>query len=205
MLMKKDLVLLVADKDAHFALKGVLQRPRAIGIPPISFDFRVHTNHDAGVRTTGPEMLAMERQRFSHALLVLDFEGSGAGLGARTLEDELDTRLSATWQNRGKAIVIEPEVDVWMWGTDNAIRDILGWPLDGSIREWLRRKGFQFQANDKPMRPKEALDAVRREANARRSSALYEEIASRISLQSCTDTAFQRLRQQLLTWFPGPA
>lgn len=202
--MKKDLVLLVADKDAHFTLKGVLQRPPALGIRQITFEFRVHMNHDGGVRTTGPEMLAMERQRFSHAALIMDYEGSGMNRCTATqLEAQLDERLSATWHDRGKAIVIEPEVDVWMWGTDNAIRDLVGWPLDSSIREWLRNEGFQFHANNKPVRPKEALDAVRRKANQRRSSALYEQVASKISLRSCTDAAFQRLRQQLVAWFPA--
>ena len=198
----KDLVLLVADKDAHFALKGALERPTALGIRPITFEFRVHVGHDGGVRTTGPEVLAMEHRRFSHALLAMDFEGCGSNRDATTLEAQLDARLFATWQDRAKALVIEPEVDVWMWGSDNAIREVVGWPLDGSIREWLFSEGFQFQSNDKPMSPKDALHAVWRKANQQRSSALYQEIASRISLRKCTDAAFQRLRQQLVVWFP---
>lgn len=198
----KDLVLLVADKNAEFALKGALEQAVRLGIRPITFEIRAHPGRDGGVRKSGPEILAREHRRFSHALLVMDFEGCGADSDASTLEAELDGRLRATWQDHAKAIVIEPEVDVWMWGSDNAIRDVVGWPHDDTIREWLGRNGFEFQANDKPLRPKEGLEAVLKEANQPRSSALYQRIASMISLRRCTDAAFQRLRQQLVDWFP---
>jgi hypothetical protein len=71
----KDLVLLVADKNAQFALKGALQRPEALGIRRIEFEFRVHPGRDGGARKSGPEVLAMERWRFQNGLLVLDYEG----------------------------------------------------------------------------------------------------------------------------------
>lgn len=58
------------------------------------------------------------------------------------------------------AIVIDPEVDVWIWGADNALREVLQWPLEGSIRAWLQSQGFAFGADDKPERPKEALEAM---------------------------------------------
>lgn len=198
----KDLVLLVADKNAEYALKGALERTHRFGIRPITFEFRRHPGQDGGVRESGPEVLAREHRRFSQALLVMDFDGCGANSDAPTLEAELDRRLQRTWQDRAKAIVIEPEVDVWMWGSDNAIREIVGWPHDDMIRSWLGRKGFEFQANNKPLLPKESLEAVLKEAKQPRSSALYQQIASKISLRNCTDTAFQRLRHQLINWFP---
>ncbi len=198
----KDLVLLVADKNAQFALKGALERPAALGIRPVTFDFIVHPEHDGGVRKTGPDIVGLARQRFSHALLVMDFEGSGSADEALVLESRLDSRLQTAWQDRAKAIVIEPEVDAWMWGSDNAIREIVGWPHDDTIRNWLGQTGFGFQANDKPLRPKESMEAVLKESNQPRSSALYQQIASKISLRKCTDAAFQRLRQQLINWFP---
>lgn len=198
----KDLVLLVADKNAEYALKGALERTHRLGIRHITFETRAHPGRDGGVRKSGPEVLSQEHRRFSHALVVMDFEGCGADSDASTLEAELDGRLRTVWQDRAKAIVIEPEVDVWMWGSDNAIREIVGWPHDDTIRNWLGRTGFEFQANDKPLRPKESLEAVLKEANQPRSSALYQQIASKISLRNCTDAAFQRLRQQLIRWFP---
>ena len=111
----------------------------------------------------------------------------------------------AAWAKHGKAIVIEPEVDVWLWGSDNKLREILNWPLPGSIRDWLRGQGFQFTNDGKPLRPKEALDAMRAVHKQPRSSAMYEKVTRQISLKRCGDAAFVRLRMQLKAWFEKPA
>lgn len=202
----KDLVLLVADKNTHFALKGALGRPEALGIRPIEFEFRVHPGRDGGTRRSGPEMLALECRRFRHGLLVLDLEGSGTNLpSAKELEAELDRRLSDHWKGVAKSIVIEPEVDVWMWGADNSVESALEWPAGKGVRQWLREQGFAFGPNEKPVRPKEALEAVLRLTGMPRSSALYQTIAEKISLRRCADESFGRLRDQLIEWFPKRA
>lgn len=199
----KDLVLLVADKNMQFALKGILGRPEALGIRMIDFEFRTHMGRDGGARTSGPETLALERGRFSHALLMFDLEGSGADTDdAITLETELDGRIGHHWGEHGKTIVIAPELDVWVWGADNALREVLDWPLDGWIRDWLKAKDFAFDPSGKPLRPKEALEALVPVHKQPRSSALYQQIAAKISLERCQDAAFVRLRNQLQAWFP---
>jgi hypothetical protein len=199
----KDLVLLVADKNIHFALKGALGRPEALEIRPIEIEFRVHPGRDGGTRRSGPEVLALERSRFKHGLLVLDFEGSGTdSADAKALEAQLDARLSTQWKDAAKAIVIEPELDVWVWGADNAVEAAIGWPAGQGIREWLRERGFAFEGNGKPVRPKEALETALRVPDLPRSSALYQTIAEEISVRRCSDEAFIRLRKQLVEWFP---
>lgn len=199
----KDLVIVVADKNAHFALKGALQRPEALHIRPIEYEFRLHPGRDGGARTSGPETLVLERSRFSHGLLMFDLEGSGAeATDPLVLEQELDSRISQYWGQQGKAIVIAPEVDAWVWGADNVLKEVLDWPLPGSIRDWLGGREFAFCANGKPLRPKEALEALVPIHKQPRSSALYEQITSRVSLARCQDAAFVRLRDRLRTWFP---
>ena len=134
----------------------------------------------------------------------MDYEGSGTNQSnAIALETELDNRLDEKWKSKAKAIVIEPEVDVWMWGADNAIENLVGWtaPAGMSIRNWLRSRGFLIDANEKPIRPKEALEQALQVLGMPRSSALYEEIAKKISLRRCKDAAFNRLRNQLTSWF----
>ena len=89
-----------------------------------------------------------------------------------------------------------------MWGNDAALRNIINWTSPLSIREWLNSKRFDFGDDSKPERPKEALEAVLREVKQPRSSSLYQKIAQTISLKRCSDRAFQRLRHQLIDWFP---
>lgn len=200
----QDLVILVADKNMQYALQGALSRPQALGVRPFTFEFRSHMGRDGGVRTTGADVLAREATRFRHALMLLDFEGCGQEDDAPLLvEAQLDQRLQNVWDTNAKAVVISPEVDIWLWGNDAVLRDVLNWPLEGSIREWLRGKGFEFNADEKPLRPKEALDVMRPIHKQARSSAMYEKVTKRISLQNCTDDAFIRLRTQLQAWFPA--
>lgn len=202
----RDLVVLPADKNAAFALQGLLTRHDAIGIRRLEFQvLKPHPGRDGGVRKSGPELLALQRAQAEHALLVLDFEGCGREAeGASAVEDELDARLGRHWGHRAKAIVIEPEVDVWAWGADSVLRDAIEWPSNqGPIRDWLRANGFEVDdLHGKPRRPKEALEAALRQSAQPRSSSLYGKLAERLSLQRCRDAAFLRLRHQLQLWFP---
>jgi len=199
----QDLVVLVADKNMQFALRGALGRPQALGTRPLTWDIRPHMGRDGGVRTSGADMLACDAGRFSHALMLLDFQGCGHEERETplSLEGKLDEQLQRVWGSRAKCIVIAPEVDIWLWGSDRVLHEALQWSTEESIRDWLRHRGFEFDAAGKPLQPKEAIEAVCRRQKRPRSSAIYESITGRVSLQHCTDQAFQRLRAQLLAWF----
>mgnify|MGYP000871502458 CR=1 FL=1 len=203
---KQDLAIVVADKNMDFALRGILSRPKALGIRGIRHRTIPHSGRDGGVRTSGPALLAVQERDFEHGLLLLDFEGSGSILNdAVALEAELDKALVSTWGDRAKAIVIEPELDSWVWGSDNLLRDVLEWKESETIRDWLRSRNFQFSEHGKPERPKEALDQLMRHVHQPRSSSLYQEITHRISLTRCVDPAFRRLKDTLARWFPEVA
>jgi hypothetical protein len=199
-------VLLVPDKNTQFVLRGVLQRFQALGIRPIEFEFRTHPGRDGGVRSTGAGILAGEHRRFNHALMLIDHEGSGAEKrSAIDLEDRLDGQLGIVWGSRAKAIVIDPEVDVWVWGAENIMRNLLDWQAAENVRDWLKAHGHSFDSAGKPKRPKEAMELLVKFRQQPRSSALYEKLASRISLHRCSDAAYLRMRAKLREWFPTEA
>ena len=82
--------------------------------------------------------IALLRYDFSYGILMLDWAGSGTkATSVESLELELDSRLSLSWGDRAKAIVIDPELDAWVWGSDNALTNILDWSQDIGIRAWL--------------------------------------------------------------------
>ena len=198
----RDLLVLVPDKNTEYVVKGALRRTEALGIRPIDFQIVVDPGRDGGVRRRGVQILRVERLRFGHALLIFDHEGSGAeGTPAHALEDQMDLLLSASWNDQAKSIVIEPEVDVWLWGAESHIRHVVAWPSPPGVREWLQGRGFLFTATGKPVRPKEATEAVFRQRQVPRSSAAYESIARRVSLKRCEDAAFLRLKDTLQRWF----
>jgi hypothetical protein len=197
-----DLVVLVADKNMEYALRAGLERHEALGIRPISFHVVQHAERDSGVRTTGAQLVGLERRNFTHALVILDHEGSGADVLPEVLEEQLDRQLTAQWGSQAKAIVIHPELEAWIWGSDNALKQLLNWPYETGIRDWLEERDYEISADWKPKRPKEALESVLQACRIPRSSAIYRKIAERISISRCTDPAVGRLRAQLSRWFP---
>lgn len=198
-----DLFVLAADKNMEYALRGALARNQSIGIRPIDFNIIVHAGRDGGVRTTGSDILALEKDNYEACMLIFDFEGSGSSeVSAIDLETKLDVKLRERIGEKSKAIVVDPECDIWMWGSDNLLAEIFEWPLDIRIRPWLCSRGFEFDENNKPMRPKEALEELVTVHRKPRSSALYQRVTSRVSLRRCVDPAYLRLRETLQTWFP---
>ena len=195
-----DLGLVVADKNMDFALRGILARNESLEIRPITFQTVPLPGRDGGVRTGGPEALARDRGKVAHGIIMLDWEGSGADIDPLALEAELDNRLSETWGDRGKAIVIEPELDIWIWGSNNAMKQVLECQIP-DLRAWLAGRGHRFDPNHKPNRPKEAIEDLLSELQVPRSSSLYQEITSKISLGRCVDPAFVRLKTTLQRWF----
>jgi hypothetical protein len=200
----RDLIILVADKNMEFSVKGALRRHKSLGTRQLDFHILTHPNRDGGVRTTGSQLLSLERKQFRHGLLLLDIEGSGASDSALDLEFKLDGHLRADWHGDAKAIVIEPELEAWIWGSDNAMENVLEWKEPVHLREWLssRSPAASFDKNQKPVRPKEAFEQVLHFLRKPRSSSQYEALTSKISLASCKDPAFIRLRDTLQRWFP---
>lgn len=186
----------------EFTLDAALSREAALGICQITKEiYPLHS--DGTTRVAGPDLLRMKQRDFKHGLLILDFEGSGTShANALDLEAELDQDLERMWPGGAKAIVIQPELDVWMWGSDNMLQSTLNWPDPQGIRPWVNNRGFSFHSNGKPERPKEAFKEVLMHIREPRSSALYGTIANKISLSKCVDPSFHRLRNQLQTWFP---
>lgn len=202
--MKKDLFVLVADKNMEGAFNGILSRHHSLGISPISYAVQTHSARDSGVRKTGAELLRTQIGLFRHALMVYDFEGAGREeIPAGQLEEEGDKRLRQSgWEDRARTLVIQPELDIWIWIDSPHVTMRLGWRKDyASLRQWLTTHGYKFNRKKKPVQPKEAMEAVLRMNRIPRSSALYKRIAQNAGFTKCTDRAFVKLREILNSWF----
>lgn len=203
MTARRDLVVLVADKDMEHALKGILSQPGRVGMRPILRDILTHPEKDPGCLLRAHDFLRTFVNRYHHALVLFDFEGCGKeNIDRQALEESLERRLAENgWEDRAAAIVIAPELEVWVWGESPKVREVLGWK-DENLRGWLEQEGYTFSPLGKPDRPKEAMEAAIRQKRQPRSSAMFEKIASNVSLNKCVDPAFQRLCGLLREWFP---
>ena len=204
--MKKDLVVLAADKDMEHALKGLFTRPEALDIRSIEADILVHPQHDPACARRGVAFLSNMAERYHHGLLMFDHEGSGREQDpVEELQESLNEDFArSAWSDRAKAIVLSPELEAWIWSDSPHVEDVTGWKRrQPPLRRWLTHQGWLQEDEVKPARPKEAFQAALREARRPRSSSLYQQIAERVSLRQCMDRSFLEFKDVLRNWFPG--
>jgi|APCry4251928276_1046603.scaffolds.fasta_scaffold55141_2 hypothetical protein len=200
-----ELVVLVADKNMELAIRGILGRAQAMGIQELMPVVHVHPERDPGCLLRGHDFLSIFRNQFAHALILLDREGCGQEKSDRvTLEEMIEKRLSESgWGERAAAVVIDPELEMWVWSDSPQVDAVLGWQgKNPDLRSWLKAKNFLQEGQAKPERPKEAMELALRTARKSRSSSLYDQLARQVSLGRCVDPAFNKLKTTLQTWFP---
>ena len=202
--LREDLVVLVADTNMRFGIEGLLERPLALGIAPLEARVFVHPERDPGCYHHAHELLRPLSVDHRYALVLFDREGCGQEAKSRgAIEEEVESRLAkAGWADRAAVIVIDPELESWVWSDSPEVDSVLGWAgREVALRDWLRERGFEFADSGKPLRPKEAMQSAMRHVRKSRSSAIYHRLSSVVSLKRCSDEAFLKLRERLGTWF----
>lgn len=190
----KHLVVLVADHNMEHAVLGLLQRPGDLGISEIQFDIWVHPQRDPGVYRRAHEFLRPFLRQYRYALVLLDKEGCGAeNRETEQVRSEIQGRLEQNgWKGRCQVVVIDPELDIWVWSKDPHVARVLN--ISSHELEELLQHG-------KPSSPKETLESILEAKRIPRSSALYRELASKVTFARCTDQAFRSFWETLQRWF----
>lgn len=200
----KDLYVLVADQDMVEALDGLLANHARLGIRPIDYAIAKHLQRDPGCRTDASQYLRGRIHDYHHALVVFDRNGCGDDSSReeiqRTVERDLETN---GWRDRSRVVVIDPELESWVWNGSNEVPKVLGWPgAYEQIKAWLVDEELWPSSSSKPPDPKKALRAVLRKRRKHVSSRLFGELARSITVRRCQDPAFAALTEILHHWFP---
>ena len=200
----KDLVCVVADKQIKATIEGLLQRPRALGIRDVEAEVLLHPNHDPGCYDRPTDILHGYRQDAEHALIVLDYAWAGVPAeSGPALEALIDEKLrEADMADWAVPLVVEPELETWVFSTSPHVSTVLGWKSPSSIRKTLEEQNLWRAEDSKPADPKAALEYILGRTGKSRSSSLFRRLASRVSTAGCEDRAFLRLKTLLQGWFP---
>jgi hypothetical protein len=204
---RKDLIVLVADKNMEYTVRGVLQRHQALDIHPLDYEIYLHTHRDPGCLLEGHDFLCPFVNQFKHALIMLDHHGCGQEDSSRKdLEQGLEDSLSSSgWGDRAAAIVIDPELENWIWSESPEVEFALGWKgKSPPLRAWLDDEGYLKEKEHKPSPPKDALEKALYHVRKPRSSSIYSQVAKTVSLKRCQDPAFLKLKEKLVQWFAHP-
>ncbi|MGA3190083.1 MAG: hypothetical protein ABSF22_23495 [Bryobacteraceae bacterium] len=205
----KDLFVFTADADAEGLIRSVLQRPKALGIRPITFDVERHVGRDPGMVKDGPEIARMKVQKSEYARLVLIWDHEGSGWHALTPDTavaQIQQRLNGvTWENRSAAIVLVPELEEWIWRCRTSLARHLGL----GARDFERRIADIAVGQNLPVErfvkehPKELFGELFYQK--RRSQPLPEDfsnVAASADLDAwASSKTFNRFRTVLQEWF----
>lgn len=208
----RDCLFLVADKNMEGMLKGFFSRDafhHAMGCGHFDFDLRqdllvAHGQNDPGLYTRANEFLQPYASTHRHAVVIVDAEWDGSP-GENAISLRLNEHLiNAGWlDDSGCAVVITPELENWVWQDSPHVCSALGFEgAYAALRAALETKDLWQPNEAKPDRPKEAVEWVLRQSRKGRSSAIYQQLAMRVTARGCTDQAFHTLRNALLRWFP---
>ena len=200
---ESDLVVLTADKNMKFAIEGLLNRPQALAVRPISAVFYIHPESDPGCLLHADDFLRPFIKRFAHAIVMFDLEGCGKEKRTRhELEQQVVSALSRSgWEDRAAATVIDPELENWVFSDSPEVDRVLGWRGNNpSLRTWLENQDYLAAGQIKPARPKEAMEAALRHVRMPRSSSIYGHLAQNVGFGRCTDNAFQKLKALLVVY-----
>lgn len=212
------LITLVADSNIASLFEGFLPRVNKsyADIAPLPLTKPiVHVGRDPGVvNYASVAARPFSRQPDNNLLVVLDYHGCGAESKktAQQLERQILNDLERNgWSPRSdgeprvKVVVVVPEIDVWIWINRNKLASILDGnrPCPPSIDQWLTENDFHLGDLGKPVRPKEAFEALLLHIDFTRSSALYKNIAQAASLPNCQDPNFKEIINQLRQWYPA--
>jgi hypothetical protein len=200
----KDMIVLVPDRNMRFGIDSLLYRHDSLNIRQISYDILIHPRHDPGIYCEGVELLRDFTNQYRYALVFIDHEGSGQ---ENASVDEIANHIkygleNNGWQDRAEVIVFEPELEIWLWAESTHTANVLGWDDYNTLKNWLVSKGLWEEDAPKPMKPKKALEMSLAVKRISRTSSIYEEIASKVSLHRCRVPSFLKFREILQKWFP---
>jgi len=202
------LIALVADRDIEEALIKLFRRTASLGVSPFTFDIRRHPDRDAGCRADAANFLRQFLRAYRYALVVFDREGCGSASPRDEIEGAAEHKLSRNgWRRRARAVVIEPELEAWVWSGSAVVSNALGWGRSyDELRGLLAKAGLWGPGLQKPDDPKQAMITALRSApratRRRRSPRIFGEIAAEVSTVDCQDPAFRKLQSTLREWFP---
>jgi hypothetical protein len=201
----KDLLVVVADQDAEFLLKTLLNRIQGIErLLPFTFDIVRHPQRDAGCATQLIDFVRSNIRDYKYLLVLFDYEGSGLETETcDSIESKIKESLNRNgWENKNACIVFKPELETWLWVNNTHLNAVTDWEDNQDIYKWIRERGFDFSnQTQKPVRPKEAFLTVLRKQSIPRSASLFSDLAKRASYRNCMDPSFNNFLRVIKEWF----
>jgi len=207
----KDLLIMTADSTMTQVLRAFFKREafaHSLGCDPFTIDVQKDILNtpgftDGGLHTRAHEIMRPFLGQYRNALVILDKQFGGER-PASEVQQEIENNLRGNGWNgnlhNAAVIVIDPELEVWLWQDNVHVEKALG--AQSGLRQKLESDGVWPAGQAKPHQPKETMQETIIANHAGTYTPAYCRIASTVSVSRCSDPSFIRFRDQLRTWFP---
>ena len=210
----RDCVFLLADGTMEAMFKAFLGRQQShgsLGCGAFSFDPGKDLvvdarDNDPGVFRRAHQFLDPYRTTHRHAVVVLDNAWEGSP-GVNAIMEGIGKRLAQSgWdQQRYAVIVIEPELEAWIWQDNQHVETAFRYCGPPTLRVFLQQSNHWPAGQPKPSDPKAAVEHVVKRCQPGPKLVTFRKIMGKVSVRGCVDPAFQRLAAALRQWFPEDA
>jgi hypothetical protein len=207
--MEKGLKAFFSRDDWHFALGC-----HRFEVDPRSENdlYRVPGHTDPGIWKHAGENLRPFRDQYRYAVIILDADFDPYP-GAEVLRADISAdMIKAGWApERFAVIVIEPELEAWLWAPNQNVATAFGHDSFDQLRGRLERENLWTPGQPKPNDLKRARDRAARLGGKKTGGPIFKGVFSEISNRACNhcvEPGFVAMRAALQGWFPpggGPA
>ena len=208
----KDLFVYAADADAVAFLNAILNKPEALGIRKIRFDIDRNGGRDSGMIKNGAEFVRTERIKNNYRKVILMWDHHGSGRERRQkplqvsqeIQDKLD---SFTWEDNSATIVLNPELEQWLWHCEQAVAKHFGMAAE-QLQQWCEKYAGEQgvpPADIKKQNPKGVFQYIMDKCLDRSLKPRdFEEIGRLASIKGLQDCeSFRKFTKTLQGWFAG--
>jgi len=160
--------------------------------------------NDPGLFLRAAELLSPRLRQYRHAVVMLDAEWKGAPPADEQRKCvEADLRRGGWPETSIAAVIVEPEVDAWLWTGKIHTSRALNWESYEELERFLVERRMIEPGEQKPGRPKEAAELALREKGKPRSAAIYRQVAGHASIErNCNEPGLRYLVENMRRWFP---
>ncbi len=212
----RDIVFHLADRHMEEGLRAFFSRQdwhhvlkcRRFEVDPMSNSdfYRVAGETDGGLWKHAHKNLHIFKEQYRHAVIMLDAEFDPQP-GPNVLRADIGKAMLASgWdEDRFGVVVIEPELEAWLWAPNHNVARAFGHANFEELRTFLESEGLWDPGAPKPHSLKAARDRAARRGGKRTGGPIFRSVFEHISrraLDACVEHGLKTLRMMLGTWFP---
>jgi len=208
-----EIIFLVADATMEAVFRAFFERDRfhqalkcrVFQIDPVQDIIHIPKQTDGGLHRRAHDLLRSYLKTHNRAIVVLDQQFGGEIPADVVRKGIIDNLNLNGWDGRCAVVVIEPELEAWLWQDNVNVEAAVRHIRPPSLRDYLLAEGEWPQDEWKPISPKESIQRVIRANHAGPHTLVYARIAKSVTVRGCLDPAFVHFARTLCDWFGAPA